>query len=89
MNRGSFLASSASLVALAQSSAGAQQAIPGGTHFVERHADFNLAEFQAAVDRPGTTIRQVWEAVGFHPQIFSNLKNSLNGLQFGFGYSAN
>lgn len=89
MNRGSFLASSASLVALAQSPAGAQQTVPGGTHFVERHADFNLAEFESAVDRPGTTIRQVFEAVGFHPQIFSNLKNSLNGLQFGFGYTAN
>jgi hypothetical protein len=25
--------------------------------------------------------------VSFHPQVFSNIKNALNGLQFGYGYS--
>ena len=89
MNRGSFLASSASLVALTQSPVRAQQTVPGGTDLVERRANFNLAEFESAVDRPETTIRQVWEAVAFHPQVFSNIKNSLNGLQFGFGYGPN
>jgi len=88
MNRSSFLASSASLFALADAPAAALQNVPGGTHFVERRADFDVAEFRAAVDRPGTEIRQVWEAVAFHPQFFSNVKNSLNGLQFGFGHPA-
>jgi hypothetical protein len=84
MNRSSFLASSASLVALAQGSAQAQS-VPGGTHFVERAADFEKAAFARAVDRG--TIRMVWEQVAFHPQVFANVKNALNGLQFGFGYA--
>lgn len=85
MNRSSFLASSASFVAAAQGAARAQ-GIPGGTHFVERAADFNKAAFTRAVDRG--SIRMVWEQVAFHPAVFSNVKNALNGLQFGFGYAA-
>lgn len=85
MKRSSFLAS-ASIAALAGSAAGAAETVPGGTHFVERRADFDLEAFQAAVDRPGTAVRQLWEAVSFHPQILNNVKNSLNGLQFGFGH---
>jgi intracellular sulfur oxidation DsrE/DsrF family protein len=86
MNRGSFLAASASLVAAAGPAVRAAEAVPGGSHFVERKADFDAAKFAAAVDKPAD-IRQVWEAVSFHPQVFTNIKNSLNGLQFGFGYA--
>lgn len=84
MNRSSFLASSATFVAFAQGGAQAQS-IPGGTHFVERAADFDKAAFARAVDRG--SIRMVWEQVAFHPQVFANVKNALNGLQFGFGYA--
>lgn len=83
MNRSSFLASSASLVALGPAVASAQ-AIPGGTHLVERAADFNRAAFDRAVNRG--TIRLLWQQVAFHPQVFANMKNALNGLHFGFGY---
>lgn len=60
--------------------------VPGGLHAVERHADFDAAAFAAAVGRPAA-IREVVEAVGFHPAVLGNVKNALNGLQFGFGYA--
>lgn len=88
MNRGTFIASSASLAALASPSVAAAQAVPGGTHFVERKADFDGAAFAAAVDKPAD-IRVVVEAVSWHPPVFANIKNALNGLEYGFGYAAN
>lgn len=84
MKRISFLASAS--LAAAASAAARGAGVPGGTHLVERLAEFNLPEFEAAVDRPGTEVRQVWEVVAFHPQVFANVKNALNGLQFGFGH---
>lgn len=86
MNRGTFLASSASLAALATTPAVAADAVPGGTHFVERKADFDEAAFAKLVGRPAD-VRIVIEAISFHPQAFSNIKNALNGLEFGFGYA--
>jgi intracellular sulfur oxidation DsrE/DsrF family protein len=76
MNRGTFIISSASLAA-----------VPGGTHYVERKADFDAAAFARIAGRPAD-VRIVIEAVSFHPPVFSNIKNALNGLQFGFGYPA-
>lgn len=83
MNRKGFLASSASVAAA--SPALAQAAIPGGTHPVERRGDFDEQHFTAIVGRPAE-IRQVYEAVTFTPGILRSIKNSFNGLQFGFGY---
>ena len=60
--------------------------MPGGTHYVERRADFNEAQFRALVGRPAK-VRQLFEQIAFKPQVLSNIKNSLNGLTFGFGYS--
>jgi intracellular sulfur oxidation DsrE/DsrF family protein len=79
MNRASFL-STASVAAAA--------VVPGGSDFVERRANFDEASFVRAIDKPAD-IRQLWEAVSFHPAVFNNVKNGLNGLQFGFGYPAN
>lgn len=79
MNRASFL-SSATIAAAATG-------VPGGSNFVERRANFDAAGFVRAVNKPAD-IRQVWEAVAFHPAVFNNIKNSLNGLHFGFGYPA-
>jgi hypothetical protein len=59
---------------------------PGGTNAVERRSDFDEATFAIAVGRPAA-IRQVVEAVAFHPAVLGNVKNALNGLQFGFGYA--
>jgi intracellular sulfur oxidation DsrE/DsrF family protein len=87
MKRGSFIAASASLVAAAGSTVRAAEKVPGGTHFVERKADFDSAAFEAAVGKPAD-VRQLWNVIAFHPGVFANIKNSLNGLEFGYGYSA-
>lgn len=86
MNRTKFIAASASLVA---ASAGVSQAqgIPGGTHLVERKADFDAAAFRKLLGRPAK-IRQLFEQIAFKPQALSNVKNALNGLTFGYGYDA-
>ncbi len=86
MNRSTFIAASTSLVAATSGIAGAQS-VPGGTQLVERAANFDAAAFARAVDR-GSRIRQVWETVAFKPTILNNVKNAMNGLQFGFGYPA-
>jgi hypothetical protein len=83
MNRRGFLAAS---TVLAASGAAPAQSVPGGTHLVERRTDFDAAAFEAAVARPAQ-IRQIYEAVAFHAAILNNVKNSFNGLQFGFGYA--
>jgi intracellular sulfur oxidation DsrE/DsrF family protein len=56
-----------------------------GRHFVARHEDFDWEAFGAAID-VSAPIRHVWQAFAFRPQVFNNLKNVLNGLQFGYGY---
>lgn len=86
MNRSAFLAAGGALAAAAGSVARAEP-VPGGTHLVERTSDFDRAAFDAAVGR-SAQIRQLWEAVAFKPAIWNNVKNSMNGLQFGFGYPA-
>ena len=83
MNRLGFLASSATVAA---SGVAGAPVIPGGTHRVERRADFDEAGFAAAVGRPAQ-IRQLYEAVTFTPAVLGSIKNSFNGLQFGFGYA--
>ena len=84
MKRTAFLAASATLVA-STGAVAATQTVPGGTHFVERKADFDAAAFAKTVGRDAQ-IRQVWEAVAFKPGLLNNIKNSFNGLQFGYGY---
>lgn len=88
MNRSSFLASYASLVALSATGAEAAQTVPGGTHLVERKADFDEAAFARLVGKPAD-VRIVIEAVSLHPPVLANIKNGLNGLEFGFGYPQN
>ncbi|HVR47779.1 MAG TPA: twin-arginine translocation signal domain-containing protein [Candidatus Binatia bacterium] len=83
MNRRGFLAAS---TVIAASGATPGEVVPGGTHLVERRADFDAAAFGRAVGRPAQ-IRQLYEAVAFRPAVLNNVKNSFNGLQFGFGYS--
>jgi hypothetical protein len=85
LNRKGFLASSAMFATA--SGVAAAQGVPGGTHLVERHADFDESVFSAAVGRPAQ-IRQLFEATVFRPAVLSSIRNSFNGLQFGFGYPA-
>lgn len=53
-------------------------------HLIARKADFDWPAFEALA-RSDADVRQVWEAFAFRPPVFNNLKNSLNGLEFGFG----
>ena len=84
MNRRAFLASSATFAA--STGVSASPSIPGGTHLVERHADFEAAVFERAVGRPAA-VRQVVEATAFRPSALGSVLNAINGLQFGFAYS--
>jgi hypothetical protein len=86
INRSRFLAASATMVAGAVAPAAAD-AVPGGTNFVERRAQFDFGAFDAVVGRPAQ-IRQVIEAVAFRPAMLGNVKNCFNGLQFGYGHPA-
>jgi hypothetical protein len=74
-----------SLTAAAASGAAPPSAVPGGAHFVERRHDFDAAAFDAVVGR-AAAVRQIYEAVAFRPTLLGSVKNSFNGLQFGFGY---
>jgi intracellular sulfur oxidation DsrE/DsrF family protein len=56
-----------------------------GRHFVARNQDFDWEAFAAAID-VSAPVRHVWQAFAFRPQVFNNLKNVLNGLQFGYSY---
>jgi hypothetical protein len=85
LNRKNFLTSSASVAAAPAIAQAAN--VPGGTHRVERRADFDERAFDAIVGRPAQ-IRQVYEAVAFEPAVLGSIKNSFNGLQFGYGYPA-
>lgn len=91
MNRKGFLASSASVAAAGSVAAAppaqAQTGVPGGTNRVERSSNFDEREFAARVGR-SAQIRQLYEATAFNPAVLSSVKNSFNGLQFGFGYPA-
>ncbi len=86
MNRSAFLAASGTALALSGGAASAQS-VPGGTQLVERNANFPSAAFDALVGRPAQ-IHQVFESVAFKPAILGSIKNSMNGLHFGFGYPA-
>ena len=86
MNRKSFVSTSAAVVAAGTSLPAAAQGVPGGTHAVERKSDFDEAAFAKLLGRPAD-IRQLFEAIAFRPGMWSNVKNSLNGLQYGYGYA--
>jgi intracellular sulfur oxidation DsrE/DsrF family protein len=62
-----------------------QSLVPGSAHLIAREADFPPGNL-ASIVRGTHDIRQVWEAFSFRPGVFNNLKNALNGLEFGYGY---
>jgi hypothetical protein len=85
MKRTDFIA--ASVLAAATGAVADAQGVPGGSNVVERKAQFDMAAFDSIVGRPAK-IRQLFEQVAFKPGLWNNVKNSLNGLQFGFGHAA-
>jgi intracellular sulfur oxidation DsrE/DsrF family protein len=54
---------------------------------VEKAGEFDVGGFNRLVSR-SAEVRQVWDAGKLYPQILGAVKNSLNGLQFGFGIPA-
>ena len=84
MKRTAFLTATATVLAATGARASAQ-GVPGGTQLVERESEFDETGFAAAVGRDAD-IRQLYETVAFRPTIWNNVKNSFNGLQFGYGY---
>jgi hypothetical protein len=84
VKRSVFLTGSATIAAATTAANAA--AVPGGEHLVVRQADFDEASFAAIVGRPAQ-VRQVYEAVAFQPSVLGSIRNSLNGLQFGFGFA--
>lgn len=85
MQRSTFLAAGAAAASLSAAKAATAADVPGGTDLVEQRGSFDEKAFVAAVDRPAD-IRQLWDNVALRPGVLSNIKNSLNTLQFGFGY---
>ncbi|HKE35899.1 MAG TPA: hypothetical protein VKB39_00615 [Candidatus Baltobacteraceae bacterium] len=83
MKRSAFLTASAVVAATGDVLA---QGVPGGTHLVERKSDFDADGFAKTVGKDAQ-IRQLYEAVAFKPSLLNNVKNSFNGLQFGYGYA--
>jgi intracellular sulfur oxidation DsrE/DsrF family protein len=84
MQRSIFIAGGiAAASALAATAASAD--VPGGTDLVESQSSFDEKGFVAAIARPAD-IRQLWDNVALRPGVMTNIKNSLNTLQFGFGY---
>lgn len=82
MQRSTFLAASIPLAACATAACAGKTTESIG--LVETKAQFDFAGFAKAVDK-AADVRQVWDANELHPQILGGVKNSLNGLQFGFG----
>ena len=81
MQRSVFIG--ASLVAASALSAAEADAIG----MVEKAGEFDVAALNKLVSR-SAEVRQVWDAGKLYPQILGGVKNSLNGLQFGFGIAA-
>jgi len=89
MKRTQFITAASVAGALAATrdvSLAAMADVPGGRDLVEPHSAFDASAFDATLGKKAD-IRQVWENLGFKPGVFNNIKNSLNGLQFGFGYA--
>jgi hypothetical protein len=82
MKRTDFIA--ASVLAAATGAVADAQAVPGGSNVVERLSQFDFKKFQAIAGRKAK-IAQVFEQVAFNPTLWNNVKNSFNGLQFGYG----
>ena len=83
MKRTDFLA--VSVLVAASGAVADAQSVPGGSNVVERASQFDSKAFAKIVGRPAK-IRQLFEQVAFKPGMWGNIKNSLNGLQFGYRY---
>jgi intracellular sulfur oxidation DsrE/DsrF family protein len=83
VQRSTFLAGAAiPLAACATAACASNQADTIG--LVETASQFDTAAFHHAVETHAE-VRQVWDAGELRPTILGAVKNSLNGLQFGFG----
>lgn len=79
--RSTFISASLVLAAAASAADPSEAADVG---LVERAGEFDVAAFSKRVSQDAD-IRQVWDAGKLNPMVLGAVKNSLNGLQFGFG----
>src|SRR5579884_2751041 len=82
MRRKTFLSAAASLATLSATACAAGDAKDLDT--VEPASQFNYAAFKRLVDKPAD-VRQVWDVGSNPPAALSEIKNALNGYQFGYG----
>lgn len=83
MSRRSFVTTTAaSAVALASLNGGSR---PAGAQLVYTKSDWKIAEFDALAKTPAR-VKQVYDMIPIaEGKFLNNMKNSLNGLHFGFG----
>ncbi len=81
MQRKSFLVSAVPLAACATAACAGKGSAEIG--LVESAAQFDVRAFDKLV-ATNAEFRQVWDAGELQPRILGGVKNSLNGLQFGF-----
>ena len=81
MQRSRFLAAAVPMAACATAACAGKARESIG--LVESAAQFDVHAFDQAV-ATSAPFRQVWDANALQPRILGNVKNSLNGLQFGF-----
>ncbi|HTV92222.1 MAG TPA: hypothetical protein VMG98_05860 [Verrucomicrobiae bacterium] len=84
MQRKSFLVSAVPLAACATAACAGKGSSEIG--LVETAAQFDVAAFEKLV-ATNAEFRQVWDAGELQPRILGGVKNSLNGMQFGFNVS--
>jgi len=80
--RRSFVSRATSAIAAFGLLGGARRA--ADAQLVWKTSEWQLAEFQKLVNEPAR-VKQVYDAVQIGGEVLNSVKNSLNGLRFGFG----
>ena len=82
MQRKTFLAVAGTAAALGATACATSDA--KGLEIVEPASQFNYSALKRLVDKPAD-VRQVWDVGSNPPAALSEMKNALNGYQFGYG----
>jgi hypothetical protein len=84
-SRRNFVGSAAAAVGVAALNVSS----PANAQLVDRTTDWKMSDFRRLVESPAH-IKQVYDVISIGGGKFlNNIKNSLNGLHFGFGYPTN
>jgi len=86
MQRKTFLAASATIAALGASACATGAA--SELEIVEPASEFDYGALKKLVDKPAD-VHQLWDVAANPPAALSEIKNALNGYQFGYGIKPN